>query len=172
LGLLGNIVIFVIQAQSNMLSSQEIIGRVYSQSNPEEARAIVTQFRRTLKDPKFVSDIFSKVNEVFADEDYDTRKLIFIATTYQLYQPLSYLRRKNDDKASGKLPVGVRDEMQKCLQVNNPETINALKTYVEAPMLPNSNGVIRPFKQKVMSVVEKFKVFSIHADDHQYSLGL
>jgi hypothetical protein len=155
-----------------MLSPQEIIGRVYSASNPEHAKEIVTQFRRILKDPKYVPSIFDQVNESFADEDYETRKLIFIATTYQLYQPLSYLRRKNDDKVSGKLPVGVRDKMQECLGVNNPETINALKTYVEAPMLPNSNGVIRPFKQKVMSVVERFKCFSIHADDHYYSMGL
>ena len=149
-----------------------IIGRVFSQNNPEQAREIVTQFRRTLLNPVHVEQIFNQVNESFADEDFETRKLIFIATTYQLYQPLSYLRKKEDGKASGKLPVGVRDEMQRVLQVNNPETINALKVYVEAPMLPNSNGVIRPFKQKVMSVVERFKCFSIHADDTQFKLSL
>ncbi|RZK75185.1 MAG: hypothetical protein EOO85_14235 [Pedobacter sp.] len=147
-----------------------IIGRVFSQNNPEEARSIVTQFRRTLKDPKHVQAIYESIQEGFADEPEENRKLIFIATCYQLFQPLSYLRKKEDGKASGKLPVGVRDEMQRVLQVNNPETINALKVYVEAPMLPNSNGVVRPFKQKVMSVVERFKCFSIHADDTQFNL--
>ncbi|MDQ1139457.1 hypothetical protein [Pedobacter agri] len=155
-----------------MLSSQEIIGRVYSQSNPEEARTIVSQFRRTLKDPALVQKVFDYVEQHFSDEDLDVRKLIFIGSVYQLYQPLSFLRRKDDDKASGKLPVGVRDEMQRCLQVNNPETINALKVYVEAPMLPNSNGVVRPFKQKVMSIVERFKCYSIHKEDTQFTLAL
>lgn len=153
-----------------MLSHQEIIGRVYSQTNPELARDIVTQFRRTLTNPKYVEQIYAQVNEFFQDESHETRKLIFIATCYQLYQPLSYLRRKSDDKASGKLPIGVRDEMQRCLQVNNPETINALKQYVESPMKPDSNGVIRPFKQKVMSIVERFKCYSVNADDSQYKL--
>lgn len=154
------------------MSPQEILGRVTMQSDPDKARLIISQFRNTLKDPKFVQSIYDQVQEAFSGEDDENRKLIFIACTYQLYQPLSYLRRKEDGKASGKLPVGVRDEMQRVLQVNNPETINALKVYVEAPMLPNSNGVIRPFKEKVMSVVEKFKCFSIHADDHYYSMGL
>lgn len=153
-----------------MLHKDVLIGRVFSQSNPELARTIVSQFRNTLKDPRYVQDIFDQVQEGFSDEDEHNRKLIFIATVYQLYQPLSYLRRKEDDKASGKLPIGVRDEMQRVLAVNNPETINALKQYTEPTMKPESNGVIRPFKQKVMSIVEKFKCFSIHADDHQYNL--
>lgn len=149
-----------------------IIGRVYAQNNPEQARDIVTQFRRTLLNPKYVEKIFNQIQESFSDETEENRKLIFIATCYQLFQPLSYLRKKEDGKASGKLPIGVRDEMQRMLNVNNPESINALKVYVEAPMLPNSNGVIRPFKQKVMSIVERFKCFSIHADDSQFKLSL
>jgi hypothetical protein len=153
-----------------MLSSQEIIGRVYSQSNPEEARTIVSQFRRTLKDPGLVKKVFEYVESNFTDDDLEIRKLIFIGSVYQLYQPLSFLRRKDDDKASGKLPVGVRDEMQKCLQVNNPETINSLKYYCEPFLKPESNGVIRPFKVKVMSIVEAFKPFSINKDDTQFNL--
>jgi len=152
------------------MSPQELLGRVTMQSDPEKARLIISQFRNTLKDPRYVQDIFNQVNEGFPDEDLDTRKLLFIGVVYQLYQPLSYLRRKEDGKASGKLPVGVRDEMQRCLQVNNPETINALKIYCEPWLKPENNGVIRPFKQKVMSVVEKFKCFSIHADDTQFNL--
>lgn len=153
-----------------MLHKDVLIGRVFSQSNPEMARTIVSQFRNTLKDPKHVSSIWDNVQEAFAEEDEHNRKLIFIGVIYQLYQPLSFLRRKEDGKASGKLPLGVRDEMQRCLQVNNPETVNALKIYVEPFLKPESNGVIRPFKVKVMSVVEQFKCFSIHADDHQYNL--
>ena len=153
-----------------MLSSQEIIGRVFSQSNPEEARTIVSQFRRTLKDPALVQKVFDYVEQHFGEETEDVRKLIFIGSVYQLYQPLSFLRRKDDDKASGKLPVGVRDEMQRCLKVNNPETINALKYYCEPQLKPESNGVIRPFKVKVMSIVEAFKPFSINKEDTQFNL--
>jgi hypothetical protein len=153
------------------MSPQEILGRVLMQTEPEKARSIVSQFRNTLKNPKYVCVIHEQVQSVFADEDQEARKLIFIAVVYQLYQPLSYLRRKEDDKASGKLPTGVRDEMQRCLGVNNPETINALKVYVESPMKPDSNGVIRPFRQKVMAVCDLFKVHSIHADDTQFQLG-
>lgn len=154
------------------MSPQEILGRVTMQSDPEKARLVISQFRNTLKDPRHVEQIFVQVQDAFSDETEDNRKLLFIGIVYQLYQPLSYLRRKEDGKASGKLPIGVRDEMQRCLQVNNPETINALKIYVEPFLKPESNGVVRPFKQKVMSVVEKFKCFSIHADDHYYSMGL
>lgn len=149
----------------------EILGRVIMQTEPEKARAIVSQFRHTLRNPKYVSQIWESVQSTFDQEDYETQKLIFIATCYQLYQPLSYLRRKEDDKASGKLPVGVREQMQLCLQVNNPETINALKTYVESPMKPESNGVVRPFREKVMSVCELFRVYSVHAEDTQFNLG-
>lgn len=155
-----------------MLTHSEIIGRVLSQSNPEMARSIISQFRNTLKNPKYVEEIFKAVQSEFADESDENKRLIFIATVYQLYQPLSYLRRKEDDKASGKLPIGVRDEMQKCLAFVNPEMINHHKYYVEPQMKPESNGVSRPFKSKVMSVVERFKCFSIHADDTQFKLSL
>lgn len=153
-----------------MLSKAEILGRVISQTNPEMAQEIISQFKRTLVNPKYVEKIYESVLDAFTEEDFETRKLIFISCVYQLYQPLSYLRRKEDAKASGKLPAGVRDEMQRVLGVNNPETINALKVYTESPMLPNSNGVIRPFKLKVMSVVDRFKVFSIHPEDTQFNL--
>lgn len=149
-----------------------LVGRVFAQTNPEEARVIVSQFRKTLKDPELVQKIFEFVEHNFSEETKDIRKLIFIGSVYQLYQPLSFLRRKEDDKASGKLPIGVRDEMQRCLQVNNPETINALKYYCEPFLKPESNGVTRPFKVKVMSIVEAFKPFSINKEDTQYQLAL
>ena len=159
------------QVKGEKMTKAEILGRVTMQSDPDRAKAILSQFKNTLRDPKYVCPIHTRVQEVFHDEDAETKKLIFIAVVYQLYQPLSYLRRKEDDKASGKLPVGVRDEMQRCLGVNNPETINALKTYTEPYLKPESNGVVRPFKQKVMSVCELFKVHSIHAEDTQFNLG-
>lgn len=153
-----------------MLSSQEIIGRVFSQSNPEEARTIVSQFRRMHTDPKHVLWVYNKTNELFADESDASRRDLFVAAVYQIYQPLSYLRRKEDGKASGKLPVGVREEIQAILGVNNPETVNSLKSYLESWMLPFANGVERPFKTKVMQIVEAFKPFSLNRDDSQYNL--
>ncbi|RZJ92464.1 MAG: hypothetical protein EOO20_01780 [Chryseobacterium sp.] len=153
-----------------MLSHSEIIGRVLSQSNPEMARDIVSQFRRTLKDPALVSKIFCYIQNEFAEEESDIRRLIFIGAIYQLYQPLSFLRRKEDDKASGKLPIGVRDEMQKCLEFVNPEMVSHFKSYIEPAMKPDSNGVVRPMKVKVMRVVEAFKPFSINKEDTQYQL--
>lgn len=154
-----------------MLSSQEIIGRVFSQSNPEEARTIVSQFRRMHTDPKHVAWIYNKTKELFCGtESDDSLRDLFVAAVYQIYQPLSYLRRKEDGKASGKLPVGVREEIQSILGVNNPETVNSLKSYLESWMLPFANGVERPFKTKVMQIVEAFKPYSINADDSQYQL--
>ena len=154
-----------------MLSHQEIIGRVYCQSNPEEARIIVSQFRRMHKDPKHVEWILNKTKELYASTESDeSLRDLFVAAVYQIYQPLSYLRRKEDGKASGKLPVGVREEVQKFLGVNNPETVNSLKSYLESWMLPFAKGVERPFKNKVMQIVEAFKPYSINKEDSQYQL--
>lgn len=155
------------------MTQSEIIGRVLLQANPEMAREYAVKFRRTLNDPKYVQAIYDQVQSDLASESAEDRKDVFVATVYQLYQPLSFLRCKDKDKegkALGKLPVGVRDEMQRCIGANNPETVNAIKSFVEAPMKPESNGVVRPFKEKVMNVVEKFKCFSIHADDSQFKL--
>jgi len=147
-----------------------LVGRVFAQTNPEEARVIVSQFRRMHKDPKHVLWVFNKTQELFAHESDSSKRDLFVAAVYQIFQPLSYLRRKEDGKASGKLPIGVREEVQKLLGVNNPETVNSLKSYLESWMLPYANGVERPFKRKVMQIVEAFKPFSINADDSQHKL--
>ncbi|RZL62083.1 MAG: hypothetical protein EOO93_10550, partial [Pedobacter sp.] len=60
------------------MSPQEILGRVTMQSDPERARLIISQFRNTLKDPRYVEQIFNQVQDVFIQEDEDTRKLLFI----------------------------------------------------------------------------------------------
>lgn len=142
------------------------------QMDYNKADAILKQFRPLLNKPTFVSKIFEAVQTDFADETPENRRLIFIATTYQAYQPLSFLEDKQDKKAQGKLPTGVRDEMARCLSFTNSEMINHFKTFCEPHMKPDNNGVERPFKAKVMSIIEKFKCYSIHADELQYSLGL
>lgn len=147
-----------------------LVGRVFAQTNPDEAREIVSQFRRMHKDPKHVLWVYNKTNELFAEEPDSSRRDLFVAAVYQIFQPLSYLRRKEDGKASGKLPVGVREEVQQLLGVNNPETVNSLKSYLESWMLPFAKGVERPFKNKVMQIVEAFKPYSINSDDSQYQL--
>lgn len=120
-----------------------------------------------LKKVKFVEQIYNTVQEVFADDTFENRRLIFIAVCYQVYQPLSYL-----DQAAGKLPAGVRDEMSRCLSFVNPEMVNHYKTFTEPWLKPFNTGPERPFKTKVMSIVERFKAYSINAEDTQYSLGI
>jgi len=152
------------------MTKAEIIGRVISYTDPERADEIVKKYRKMLKKPKYVEKIYEEVYEMYSEETMEDKRQIFIATIYQIYQPLSYLENKEDGKAAGKLPPGIRDEMARCLGFVNPEMCNHYKTFTEAPMKPESNGVVRPFKVKVMDVVERFKPYSIHADDTQYKL--
>lgn len=154
------------------MTRAEIIGRVLFQTDFMKADAILTQYRPMLRKPSYVEQIYNAVQSVFPDESHENRRLIFIATVYQVYQPLSFLEDKTDRKAQGKLPAGVRDEMARCLEFVNPEMINHHKAYVEPQMKPEDNGVQRPFKAKVMSIVERFKCYSINASDTQYQLSL
>lgn len=152
------------------MNDDVIIGRYQKQADPEKSRAILSRFKPMLKNPKHVEAIFHAVQEVYSDETWENRRLLFIASVYQSYQPLSYLQSKEDGKAAGKLPPGVRDEMARCLEYKNPEMCNFLKGYTEPQMKPDNNGVPRPFQAKVISVLERFKAFSVKAEDHQFNL--
>lgn len=151
---------------------ERILGRVFMQMDYTTAIDTLKQFRPMLKKAEHVSSIFNAVEEQFQDDTAENRRLIFIAVCYQVYQPLSFLEGKEDNKAQGKLPAGVRDEMSKCLEFNNPEMTSHFKRFTEAWMKPFNSGPERPFRTKVMSIVERFRAFSIHADELQYSLGL
>lgn len=154
------------------MRDEEIIGRVTMQTDFEKSQAILTKFRRMAKDPKHVDHLYNEVQSVYADETDEERRLIFIAVTYQLYSPLSYLQKKADGKASGKLPTGVRDEMSRCLGFVNSEMINHHKLYTDPGMKPFNNGVDRPLMGKVMVLVDRFKPLSINASDSQFKLEM
>ncbi|MCZ4244942.1 hypothetical protein [Pedobacter punctiformis] len=151
-----------------MLSSQERVGRILKVLHPEMFEDLAVTHRETLKDPKYVQIIFDSVKENFPIEDEFNCMLLFIASCYQLYEPLSFFFLPGEG-VSAKLPAGVRDEMSRCLNFNNPEMVNAYKGYCDSPMKPNNNGVVKPFYKKVMTVVDLFEPFSIHKDS-QYKL--
>lgn len=152
------------------MNDDVIIGRYQKQADPEKSRAILSRFKPMLKNPKHVEAIFHAVQEVYSDETWENRRLLFIASVYQSYQPLSYLQSKEDGKAAGKLPPGVRDEMARCLSFQNPEMANHFKSFTESWMKPEDNGMTRPFKVKVMAIVDRFKSLSIKPEDHQYQM--
>jgi hypothetical protein len=155
------------------MTKAEIIGRVTMQTDYEKSSAILDKYRSMAKKPKYVEHLYRDVQSIYADESSENRKLIFIAVCYQVYQPLCFLHKKEDGKASGKLPTGVRDEMAKCLGFASSEMINHHKTQCSSWMKPEfTNGVERPFKQKVMLLVERFKPYSMNASDTQFKLSL
>lgn len=147
-----------------------IIGRVLLQSDYAAAESILNKFRPMLKHVKHVAEIFKSVQEQFPEDTNENRRLIFIGVVYQAYQPLSYLENRSDNRVLGKLPTGVRDEMSRLLGFNNPELVNHFKVFTESQMKPFNNGPERPFKVKVMEIVERFKCFSINEDDFQPKL--
>ena len=149
------------------MDKDKIIGRAFLQMDHKKAADILNQFRPMLGHTKYVEQIFLVVQSQFQNESFENRRLIFIATVYQVYQPLSFL-----DHAAGKLPAGVRDEMSRCLGFNNPEMVNHFKTFCEPQMKPFNTGPERPFKVKVMEIVERFRQFSIIQDDYQPKLDL
>jgi hypothetical protein len=149
------------------MEKDKIIGRAFLQMDGQKAADILRKFQPMLCKSKYVEQIFAAVQEQFQDETYENRRLIFIATVYQVYQPLSFL-----DQTAGKLPAGIRDEMSRCLGFNNPEMVNHFKTFCEPQMKPFNNGPERPFKVKVMEIVERFRPYSIIQDDYQFKLGL
>lgn len=149
---------------------ERILGRVFMQMDYGKAIDTLKQFRPMLNKPSYVTHIFQAVQTEFENETPENRRLIFIACVYQIYQPLSFLEGKEDKKAQGKLPTGVRDEMSKCLEFNNPEMTSHFKRFTEAWMKPFNSGPERPFRTKVMEIVERFKVYSIHKDDTQFQL--
>lgn len=151
---------------------ERILGRVFMQMDYSKAIDTLKQFRPMLNKPNHVQDIFQEVQAQFQEETPENRRLIFIACIYQIYQPLSFLEGKEDKKAQGKLPAGVRDEMSRCLEFNNPEMTSHFKKFTESWMKPFNSGPERPFRSKVMSIVERFRQFSIHKDDTQYQLSL
>jgi hypothetical protein len=159
------------------MEKSTILGRIFLATEQERASELIKQFRPMLRSPRHVKSIFTAVNHEFADETPENRRLIFIACVYQSYQPLSFLpaiksEENRTRQAAGKLPVGVRDEMSRCLGFNNPEMASHFKQFTEPQMKPFNTGPERPFKLKVMSIIAKFKVHSINADDHYYSMGL
>lgn len=154
------------------MTQAEIIGRVIMQTDYQKSESILQYFKPMLRHTKYVEQIFHSVQSEFSQETSENRRLIFIAVVYQVYQPLSFLENKTDKRAAGKLPAGVRDEIARCLNFTNSEMANHFKTFTEAQMKPFNNGPERPFKQKVMSIVERFKCFSINTSDTQFKMSL
>jgi hypothetical protein len=157
------------------MEKSTILGRIFLATEQERASELIKQFRPMLRSPRHVKSIFTAVNHEFADETPENRRLIFIACIYQSYQPLSFLpaiksEENRTRQAAGKLPAGVRDEMSRCLGFNNPEMCSHFKTQTESPMKPFNTGPERPFRIKVMSIIKKFKKYSINTDDHQFEM--
>jgi hypothetical protein len=150
----------------------EILGRVYLQTEYERSQAILAKFRRMAKDPKYVEHLYNDVQTYYADESPEERRDTFIGLTYRIYQPLSFLQRKEDGKAAGKLPPGVRDEMARCLGFVSSEMINHHKAFIEPALKPYNNGIERPLMTKVMVLVDRFRPLSINASDSQFKLEL
>ena len=147
-----------------------IIGRVLMQSDYLAAENILSKFKPMLKKPHYVEQIFHTVQQSFPEETMENRRLIFIGVVYQVYQPLSFLENKSDNRVAGKLPPGIRDEMARCLEFVNPEMCNHFKSQIEPWLKPFNTGPERPFKVKVMSIVEKYRCFSINSEDFQPKL--
>ncbi|WP_285011272.1 hypothetical protein [Pedobacter faecalis] len=99
---------------------------------------------------------------------------MLIGAVYQLYQPLSFLSafeiQGHDRKAVGKLPPGVRDQVALCLNLHHPEEVNRLKSFIEPWMRPINVGVERPFRSRVMQIVDQFKKYSINSWETQMEL--
>lgn len=121
---------------------------------------------------KFVERIYNEVQIVHENETAENRRLIFIATCYQIYCPISYLKVAKGERTAGKLPQGIRDEIKRCLGFASAEMVNHYRSFTEPQMRPFNNGPERPFKIKVETVIEKFKQFSIRPEDTQCELQL
>lgn len=149
----------------------EIFGRVQSIVNPLEAERVLSLFQRMANDPKYVSVIYDDILHVYPGELPEKHRDLLIGTVYQIYQPLSFLH-KEDGKAAGKLPPGVRDEMARLLGFTNSEMINHHKIFIDPLMKPFDNGVRREFREKVMVIVERFKPMSLNKNHSQFKLEL
>lgn len=155
---------------------ERICSRYLMSTEPEKARQVIKMFRPTLKSPKLVPEIYRSVQTDFSEDSEDIKRDVFIAATIQLYNPLGFMFSEDEidhkKKAQGKLPAGVRDEVAKPLGFVNSEMVNHHKRFIEPFMDPFNSGPERPFKAKVMSIVERFKCYSINASDTQYQLSL
>ncbi len=119
--------------------------------------------------------IFDNTIEIFGESEQKQSLVdIFIAATYQIFCPVSFIpatkKEGKDAVAAGKLPPGVRDLMAECLGIKHPEEINRLKKYVSSWMKPFYTGPERSFENKVKSVVDTIRPYSVNQWDHQYNL--
>lgn len=156
-----------------MLTQDVIAGRYIMATRPSEAYEIVQQFLPKAKHPRFVQHIYTDATTLFSDHNDTELRCIFISAVYQLYQPLSFLSKITDDgeRACGKLPQGVRDEMARLLQLESEEMINYYKSQCGNWMKPQPKGTPeRPFRQKVMLLVDRFLPYSINPNDSQTKL--
>ena len=156
-----------------MLTQDVIAGRFIIATRPSEAYEIVQQFLPKAKHPRFVQHIYTDATSLFSDLGVNELRSLFVATVYQLYQPLSFLSKITDDgeRACGKLPQGVRDEMARLAGYQSSEMINYVKEGITPFMKPQPKGTPeRPFRQKVMLLVDRFLPYSINPNDSQTKL--
>jgi len=156
-----------------MLRDDVIAGRFIMATEPMKAYSIVQEFKPKAKHTRFVEHIYNDAMNTFADEGIEEVRSIFVACVYQIYQPLAFLSKITDegDRACGKLPQGIRDEMARLTGFESPEMINYLKSRVDNWMKPQPKGTPeRPFKTKVMILVERFLPHSINPSDTQIKM--
>ena len=157
-----------------MLADDVYVGRYIIATNPSLANEILQALKPKAENPKYVNHIFNDANNLFKDQCQPNElKEIFIATTYQLYQAVSFLSKRTDfgERACGKLPQGVRDEMARLAGYQSSEMINYVKEGITPFMKPQPKGTPeRPFRQKVMLLVDRFLPYSINPNDSQTKL--
>ena len=150
------------------MTKAERLGRVFMATNPQQAADTLEGFEQMANNAKYVESVWDDVNFVYAEDSEETKRDLFIGAMYQICEPLSFLDL--DDKVAGKLPVGVRDEMKRCLGFEFAEMVNHYKDQISPKMNPENRGVERPFRNKVMVLVDRFRPLSINPSHSQHKI--
>lgn len=148
-----------------MVNRDTIAGRIWARLNYSEYSNAMNKVKPMLRDKKYVKQIFEAVQAL--DETEDKKRDLFIACVYQAYCPESYV-----DSNVAKLPWGIRDEISTCLGFSSAELVNHFREQMSPAMKPFNNGPDRPFRTKVLEIVEQFRKYSIIVDDYQGKLEL
>lgn len=133
-----------------------LIGKALAQYDINLYTAIKRSVTPMLKDPVHIAGIYQAILQTFPDIDDYTRKMLFISTVYDCYCPGSYLHT-----SIMKMPPGIREEIRKVANFNNPEMVNYFQSRSQAHMKFRN----RAFGLKVNQIKAHFVKFSDKPED-------
>lgn len=132
------------------------IAKVLQRQSPEQYRQAVKMCEPMLKQVKLLPQIYSRMKELYPDQDRTDDSIVFTLCVYQAYAPATLMGQGVD-----RAPNGIRKPMCEIMQWKDEPTVNYYQD------LGRTFQKVPTYKKKVESILLGFQQFSVKSTQQE-----